>query len=61
LGPLAEMRIVDSRTWIGLNLVASEISDLCKISGLLLFIIYFALQSRVIKFGDYFFDVCCVN
>jgi len=46
---------VDYWTWIGLDPVASEISDL------LLFIIYFALQSRVIKFGDYFFDVRCVN
>jgi len=35
--------------------VSSEISDL------LLFVSYFASQSKGIKFGDYFFDVCCAN
>ena len=35
--------------------VSSEISDL------LLFVSYFASQSIGIKFGDYFFDVCCVH
>jgi len=35
--------------------VSSEISDL------LLFVSYFASQSKGMKFGDYFFDVCCVN
>jgi len=35
--------------------VSSEISDL------LLFVIYFASESKGIKFGAYFFDVCCVN
>jgi len=42
-------------------LVSSEISDLCEISDQLLFASYFASQSKGIKFGDYFFDVCCVN
>ena len=35
--------------------MSSEISDL------LLFVSYFASQSKGIRFGDYFFDVCCVN
>jgi len=35
--------------------VSSEISDL------LFFVSYFASQSKGIKFGDYFFDVRCVN
>jgi len=41
--------------------VPSEIFDLCEISDLLLFVSYFASQSKGIKFDDYFFDVCCVN
>jgi len=41
--------------------VSSEISDLCEISDLLLFVSYSASLSKGIKFGDYFFDVCCVN
>jgi len=44
-----------------LNPVSSEISDLCKISNLLLFLSYFASQNEEIKPGNYFFDVCCVN
>jgi len=44
-----------------LDLVLSEICDLCEISDLLLFANYFASQCKRIKFGDYFFDVCCVN
>jgi len=40
--------------------VSSEISDLCEISDLLFFVRYFASQSKGIKFGVYFFDVCCV-
>ena len=35
--------------------VSSEIADL------LLFVSYFASQSKGIKFGDNFFDVYCVN
>jgi len=35
--------------------VSSEISDLY------LFVSYFASQNKEIKFGNYFFDVCCVN
>jgi len=35
--------------------VSSEISDL------LLFFSYFASESKGIKFGNYFFDVCCAN
>ena len=41
--------------------VSSEISDLCEISDLLLFLSYFASQNKEIKPGNYFFDVCCVN
>jgi len=41
--------------------VSSEFSDLCEISDLLFFVSYFASQSKGIKFGEYFFDVCCVN
>ena len=41
--------------------VSSEISDLCEIFDLILFVSYFASQSKGIKFGDYFFDVCCAN
>jgi len=40
---------------------SSEISDLCEISDWLLFVSYFASQSKGIKFGDYFFDVYCWN
>jgi len=43
------------------NPVSSEIPDLCEISDLLLIVSYFAFQSKGMKFGDYFFDVCCVN
>ena len=35
--------------------MSSEISDL------LLFVSYFASQSKGIEFGNYFLDVCCVN
>jgi len=38
-----------------LRAVSSEIFDL------LLFVSYFASQSKGIKFGNYYFDVCCVN
>jgi len=41
--------------------MSSEISDLCEISDLLLFLSYFASQNKEIKPGNYFFDVCCVN
>jgi len=41
--------------------VSSEISDLCEISDLLLFVRYFASQSKELKFVDYVFDVCCVK
>jgi len=41
--------------------VSSEISDLCQISDPLLFVSYFASQSKIIKFDDYCFDVRCVN
>jgi len=41
--------------------MSSEISDISEISDLLLFVSYFASQIRGIKFGVYFFDVCCVN
>jgi len=32
-----------------------------KISDLLLLFSYFASESKGIKFGNYFFDTCCVN
>ena len=41
--------------------VSSEISDLCEISDLVLFFSYSASQNKEITFGNYFFDVCCVN
>jgi len=41
--------------------VTSEISDLCEISDLILFVSHFASQNKGIKFGNYFFDVCCAN
>jgi len=41
--------------------MSSGIYDLCEISDLLLFVSHFASQGKVIKFGDYLFDVCCVN
>ena len=41
--------------------VSSEISDLCEISDLLLFVSYCASQNIEIKFGNNFFDVYCVN
>jgi len=44
----------------GLNPVLSEISHLCEISDLLLFLSYFTAQNKKIKFDNYFFDVCCV-
>ena len=41
--------------------MSSEISDLCEISDLLLFLSYFASQNKEINPGNYFFVVCCVN
>ena len=41
--------------------IRREISDVCEISDLLLFVGYFVSQSKQIKFDDGFFDVCCVN
>ena len=38
-----------------------SVSVSSEISNLLLFVSYFASQSKGIKFGKYFFDVCCVN
>jgi len=35
--------------------VSNEISDL------LFFLSYFTSQNKKIQFGNYFFDVCCVN
>jgi len=42
-----------------LNPVSIDISDLCQISDLLLFVRYVASQSEGIKFGIYLFYVCC--
>jgi len=47
--------------WLKLWPISSEISVLCEISDPLLFVSYFASQSKGIKFGVYFFDACCVN
>jgi len=45
-----------------LNLpVSNEISDLCEISDWLLLVSYFTSQNKEIMFGNFFFDVCCVN
>jgi len=38
---------------------SNEISDLCEISDLLLFVSYFPFRSKGIKFGDYSYDACC--
>jgi len=46
---------------IGAEPASSEISDLCKISDLLLFFSCFASQNKEIKHGNCFFGVCCVN
>jgi len=40
--------------------MSNEISDLCEISDLLLFLSYFACQSMRIKFGNYFL-MCVVQ
>jgi len=41
--------------------VSSEISDLCKISDLLLYFSHFPSQNKEIKSGNQCFGVCCVN
>jgi len=41
--------------------VSSEISDICEISELLLFLKYLTSQNKEINCGNLFFDVCCVN
>jgi len=41
--------------------VASEISDICEISDLLLFFGYFVSQNKELKSGNYFLDVCCAS
>ena len=51
----------ESKIWEKTDPVSNEISDLCEISDLLLFLSYFASQNKEIKPGNYFFDVCCVN
>jgi len=47
--------IILNQTMLGAVPASSEISDL------LLFVSYFTSQSKGIKFGVYFFDVCCAN
>jgi len=44
-----------------LNRCQTKFLTSVKISGVLLFVSYFASQSKEIKFGDYFFDVFYVN
>ena len=41
--------------------VSSEISEISEISELLLFHSGFTSRNKEIKFGNLFFDVCCVN
>jgi len=41
--------------------VSSEIPDFCEISDLLLFLSCFTSKNKEIRFGNYFFDVNCVN
>jgi len=41
--------------------MSSEICNLYEISDLVLFVGYFASQSKGTKFGCYIFDVFCVN
>jgi len=60
LHAIAELDTVLIRTHLCLP-VSSEISDLCEIFDLLLFVSYFASQKNEIRFGNNFFDVCCVN
>jgi len=45
----------ENKELVRLRPVSSEISDL------LLFVSYFASKNKKIKFGNYFFDMCCVN
>ena len=54
---MAQVDCFSSRQNIALDKMplSSEISDLS------LFVSYFASQNKGIKFGDYFFDVFCVN
>jgi len=56
----SDIKRIVSNTWILLP-VLSEISDLCEISDLKLFLSYFTSQNNEIKFANYFFGVCCVN
>jgi len=54
----------DSGTSLELRKVvplSSEIFGLCGTCDLLLFVSYFASQSKGITFGDYFFHVSCVG
>ena len=53
-GPLPPLFTVKCPVW-------REISDLCEISDLLLFVSYFPSQRKGIKFVDCVFDVCCVD
>ena len=48
----------------GMNLLLHAIFKFCTTKRLfwpLIFVSYFASQSKEIKFGDYSFDMCCVN
>jgi len=47
--------------WLAHIPVSSEISHLCKIFDLLLFVSHVACQSRGMKLGNYLFDMYCVN
>jgi len=42
-------------------LMQTELPVSSEMSDLLYFVSYFATQSKGMKFGDNFFDVCCVN
>ena len=58
---LNRSRILKLKKLPGSDPMSSEISDLCEISDLLLFVSYCASQNKEIKLGNCFFDVCYVN
>ena len=58
---LDRIRAMTNFVEFGSDPVSSEISDLCEISELLLFVSYFASQNKSLKFRNYFFNVWCVN
>jgi len=45
----------------GTQISGSGVLESSEICDLLLFVNYFVSQRKEIKFGNYFFDVCCGN